>query len=85
VKNQNLAEELHLEINTEENEPDLLRKLKKLFYECPGESQVIFHFKDKHKTILHTVDKKYSVNINDKLIEEIRNISGNKKIWIEKR
>ena len=84
-KNQNLAEELHLEINTEENEPSFLKKLKKLFYECPGESQVIFHFKDKHKTILHAVDKKYSVNINDKLIEEIRNISGNKKIWIEKR
>ncbi|MCJ7814214.1 MAG: DNA polymerase III subunit alpha, partial [Candidatus Atribacteria bacterium] len=84
VKNQNLAEELHLEINTEENEPDLLRKLKKIFYGYPGKSQVIFHFKSKHKTILHAIDKKYSVNIDDKLMEEIRSISGNKKIWIEK-
>ncbi len=84
-KNQNFAEELHLEINTEENEPNFLKKLKKLFYGYPGESQIIFHFKDKHKTILHAIDKKYSVNIDDKLMEEIRSISGNKKIWIEKR
>jgi len=83
-KNQNLAEELHLEIDTEENEPNLLRKLKKTFYGYPGESQVIFHFKGKHKTILHAIDKKYSVNIDEKLMEEIRSISGNKKIWIEK-
>jgi len=84
-KNQNFAEELHLEINTEKNEPNFLKKLKKLFYGYPGESQIIFHFKDKHKTILHAIDKKYSVNIDDKLMEEIRSISGNKKIWIEKR
>ena len=83
-KNQNLAEELHLEIDTEENEPNLLRRLKKTFYGHPGESQVIFHFKGKHKTILHAIDKKYSVNVDEKLIEEIRSISGNKKIWIEK-
>lgn len=83
-KNQSLAEELHLEINTEKNEPNLLRKLKELFYGYPGKSQVVFHFKDKDKTILHTIDKKYSVNIDDKLMEEIRSILENEKIWTEK-
>jgi len=82
-KNQNFVEELHLEINTEENEANLLRKLKKIFYGYPGKNQVIFHFKSKNKTILHAIDKKYSVNIDDKLTKEIRRILGNKKIWIE--
>jgi DNA polymerase-3 subunit alpha len=83
-KNQSLAEELHLEINTEKNEPNLLRKLKELFYGYPGKSQVVLHFKDKDKTILHTIDKKYSVNIDDKLMEKIRSILENEKIWTEK-
>lgn len=83
-KNHNLTEELHLEINTEKNEPDLLRKLKELFYDYPGKIQVVLHFKDKDKTILHAIDKKYSVNIDDKLMEEIRGILGNEKIWTEK-
>ncbi len=83
-KNRNLAEELHLEINTEKNESNFLRKLKELFYDYPGKSQVVLHFKDKDKTILHTIDKKYSVNINDKLLEETRSILGNEKVWIEK-
>ena len=82
-KNQNIAEELHLEINTEENESNLLRKLKDLFYSYPGKSQVVFHFKDKGKTIIHAIDKKYSVNIDGKLTEEIRGILGNNKIWTE--
>lgn len=83
-KNQSFAEELHLEINTEKNEPNRLRKLKELFYGYPGKSQVVLHFKDKDKTILHAIDKKYSVNIDDKLMEEIRGILGNEKIWTEK-
>jgi len=85
-KNQNLDEELHLEINTGKNEPDLLRRLKELFYGYPGKSQVVLHFKDKDKdkTILHAIDKKYSVNIDDKFMEEIRGILGNEKIWTEK-
>lgn len=83
-KNQSFAEELHLEINTEKNEPNRLRKLKELFYGYPGKSQVVLHFKDKDKTILHTIDKKYSVNIDDKLMEEIRSILENEKIWTEK-
>ncbi|MBU1290769.1 DNA polymerase III subunit alpha, partial [bacterium] len=82
-KNQNLAEELHLEINTEKNESDLLRKLKELFYGYPGKSQVVLHFKDKDKTILHAIDKKYSVSIDDKFMEEIRGILGDEKIWTE--
>jgi len=83
-KNQNLTEELHLEINTKKNEPNLLRKLKEIFYDYPGKSQVILHFKDNDKTILHAIDKKYSVNINDKFIKEIRGILGNEKVWTEK-
>ncbi len=83
-KNRNLIEELHLEINTEKNEPNLLRKLKELFYDYPGKSQVVLHFTDKDKTILHSIDKKYSVNIDDKLLEETRSILGNEKVWIEK-
>jgi DNA polymerase-3 subunit alpha len=83
-KNQNLAEELHLEINTEKNEPDLLKKLKDFFYGYPGKSQVVLHFKDKDKTILHAIDKKYSVNIDNKFMKEIRGILGNEKIWTEK-
>ncbi len=83
-KNQNLAEELHLEINTGKNESDLLRKLKELFYGYPGKSQVVLHFKDKDKTILHAIDKKYSVSIDDKFMEEIRGILGDEKIWTEK-
>jgi len=83
-KNQNLAEELHLEINTGKNESDLLRKLKELFYAYPGKSQVVLHFKDKDKTILHAIDKKYSVSIDDKFMEEIRGILGDEKIWTEK-
>ena len=84
-KNHNFAEELHLEINTKKNEPDLLRKLKELFYEYPGKSQVVLHFKDKDKTILHAIDKKYSVNIDDKFMEGICGILGDDKIWTEKR
>ena len=84
-KNQNLAEELHLEINTEKNKPDLLRKLKELFYDYPGKCQVVLHFKDKDKTISHAIDKKYSVNIDDKFMEEIRSILGNEKVWTGKR
>jgi DNA polymerase-3 subunit alpha len=83
-KNRNLVEELHLEINTEKNEPNSLPKLKELFYDYPGKSQVVLHFKGKDKTILHTIDKKYSVNIDDKLMEETRSILGNEKVWIEK-
>jgi DNA polymerase-3 subunit alpha len=83
-KNQNLAEELHLEISTGKNESDLLRKLKELFYGYPGKSQVVLHFKDKDKTILHAIDKKYSINLDDKFMEEIRGILGDEKIWIEK-
>ena len=83
-KNHNLAESLHLEINTENKEPDLLGKLKELFYGYPGKSQVVLHFKDKNKSILHAIDKKYSVNIDDKFIGEIRNILGGEKIWTEK-
>ena len=83
-KNNNLAEELHLEIDTRKNEPDLLRKLKELFYDYPGKSQVVLHFKDKDKITLHTIDKKYSVNIDDRFMEGIRGILGDNKIWIEK-
>ncbi len=81
--NQNLAKELHIEINTKKNKPDLLRKLKELFYEYPGKSQVVLHFKDKDKITLHAIDKKYSVNIDDKFTEEIRGILGDGKIWTE--
>jgi len=83
-KNQNLAEELHLEINTGKNNPDILGRLKELFYGYPGESQVVLHFKDKDKTILHAIDKKYSVHIDDKFMEEIRGILEDEKIWTEK-
>ncbi len=82
--NQNLAKELHIEINTKKNKPDLLRKLKELFYEYPGKSQVVLHFKDKDKITLHAIDKKYSVNIDDKFMEEIRGILRDEKIWTEK-
>jgi len=83
-KNQNLAKELHLEIIIGKNKPDLLRKLKELFYDCPGKSQVILHFKDKDKITLHAIDKKYSVNIDDKFMEGFRGILGDNKIWTEK-
>ena len=82
-KNQNFAEELHLELSIGKNEPDLLIKLKELFYDYPGKSQVVLHFKDKDKTILHAIDKKYSVNIDDKFMEEIRGILRDEKIWTE--
>lgn len=82
---QNPAEELHLEINTKIDEPDILRKLKELFYSYPGKNQVVLHFKDGDRTVSHAIGKKYSVNIDDKFIEEIRRILGNKKVWTEKR
>ncbi len=81
---QNLLEELHLEINSYKNKPDLLIKLKEIFCTYPGKSQIMIHFKEKKKTILHIIDKEFSVNIDDKLIEKIRNILGNDKVWIEK-
>ncbi len=81
---QNILEELHLEINAYKNTPDLLIKLKEIFCTYPGKSQIIIHFKEKEKTILHIIGKEFSVNINDKLIKEIRNILGNNKVWIEK-
>ena len=83
-KNQNLAEKLHLEISIGKNKPDILKKLKGIFYDYPGKSQVVLHFKDKDKTILHAIDKKYSVKINDKFMEEIHGILGDEKIWTEK-
>ncbi len=81
---QNILEELHLEINAYKNTPDLLIKLKEIFCTYSGKSQIIIHFKEKEKTILHIIGKEFSVNINDKLIKEIRNILGNNKVWIEK-
>jgi len=87
-KSLNLAKELHLEINAEKNEPNLLRKLKEIFSEYPGGSQIVLHFKnkikDKEKIILHTLDKKYSVNIDNGLTVEIGSILGNEKVWVEK-
>ena len=83
-KNHNLTEKLHLEIDIGKNEPNLLKKLKELFYDYPGKSQVVLHFKDKDKTVLHAIDKKYSVNLDDKFMEEIRGILGNEKAWKEK-
>ena len=83
-KNQNLAEKLHLEISIGKNKPDILKKLKGIFYDYPGKSQVVLHFKDKDKTILHAIDKKYSVKINDKFMEEIHAILEDEKIWTEK-
>lgn len=83
-KNQNLTQILHLEITTGEKEPDLLEKLKKLFFTYPGKSQVVLHFKDQDKTILHAIDKKYSVSIGDKFMEELRVILEDEKIWTEK-
>ncbi len=81
--NHNFIEELHLEINADKNKSHLLQKLKDLFSNYPGESQVVFHFKSMGNTILHTIDKKYSVNLDGELIEEIRDILGNEKIWTE--
>ena len=83
-KNQNLGEKLHLEINVRQNETNLLGKLKELFYDYPGKSQIVLHFKDRDKITLHAIDKKYSVKIDDKFREEIHGILGDGKIWIEK-
>jgi len=80
---QDFLEELHLEINSSNNKPDLLVNLKEIFCTYPGKSQIILHFKEKEKTILHAIDKKYSVNINDELVRKIRYILGNEKVWVE--
>lgn len=80
---QDFLEELHLEINLSNNKPGFLVNLKEIFCTYPGKSQIILHFKEKEKTVLHTIDKKYSVNINDELIRKIRNILGNEKVWVE--
>jgi len=82
--NQNFLKVLHFEINARENKTELLKNLKEIFCTYPGESQIIIHFKEPKKTILHIIDKKYSVKINDESIEKIRNILGNDKVWVEK-
>ncbi len=76
---------LHLEINlsNKNNPPDILVKLKEIFCTYPGENQVILHFKEKRRTVLHAIDKKYSVDIDDELMEKIRNILGDDRVWIE--
>ena len=63
----------------------IIAELKELFYSYPGKNQVVLHFKDGDRTVSHAIGKKYSVNIDDKFIEEIRRILGNKKVWTEKR
>jgi len=81
--NQTFSKELHLEINVCENTSDLLVKLKKMFCNYPGENQIIIHFKENNKTLLHIIDKKYSVDSNEQLIKEIKKILGNDKVWIK--
>jgi DNA polymerase-3 subunit alpha len=82
--NQDVYNELHIEINPNNNKSDLLMKLKEIFCNYPGKSQIILHFKNKKKTILHIIDKEFSVNINDELIEKTKNILENGKVWIKK-
>ena len=81
---QDLLEELHLEISLSNEKTDLLVGLKEIFCTYPGKSQIIIHFKEKKKTMLHVIDKKYSVNINDELLRKIRDVLGNEKVWVEK-
>ena len=80
---QDLLEELHLEISLSNEKTDLLVGLKEIFCTYPGKSQIIIHFKEKKKTMLHVIDKKYSVNINDELLRKIRDVLGNEKVWVE--
>ena len=81
---QDLSNQLHIEINSYyNNETNILIRLKEIFCSYPGKSQVVLHFKNKDKTWLHIIGKKFLVNINDKLKEEIGNILGNDKIWTE--
>jgi len=81
---QDLSNQLHLEINSYyNNETNILIRLKEIFCSYPGKSQVVLHFKNKDKTLLHLIGEKYLVNISEKLKEEIGNILGKDKIWTE--
>ncbi|MEA1940439.1 MAG: DNA polymerase III subunit alpha, partial [Candidatus Caldatribacteriota bacterium] len=70
-KPQKMFKEIHIEINATRNKSDMLTKLKEVFIKYQGSSQVILHFKGQRKSIIHTIDRKYSVTINQKMIREI--------------
>ena len=75
---------LHIEIDCEKNQSQILLELKNIFMKHPGKTQIILHFKRNEKSITHRIDSKFAIKLTNEFMREIENIIGNNGTWIEK-
>ena len=75
---------LHIEIDCEKNQSQILLELKNILMKHPGKTQIILHFKRNEKSITHRIDSKFAIKLTNELMREIENIIGNNGTWIEK-
>lgn len=75
---------LHIEIDCEKNQSQILLELKNILMKHPGKTQIILHFKRNEKSITHRIDSKFAIKLTNEFMREIENIIGNNGTWIEK-
>ena len=75
---------LHIEIDCEKNQSQILLELKNILMKHPGKTQIILHFKRNEKSITHHIDSKFAIKLTNEFMREIENIIGNNGTWIEK-
>ncbi len=75
---------LHIEIDCEKNQSQILLELKNIFMKHPGKTQIILHFKRNEKSITHRIDSKFAIKLTNEFMRGIENIIGNNGTWIEK-
>ena len=75
---------LHIEIDCEKNQSQILLELKNIFMKHSGKTQIILHFKRNEKSITHRIDSKFAIKLTNEFMRGIENIIGNNGTWIEK-
>ena len=75
---------LHIEIDCEKNQSQILLELKNILMKHPGKTQIILHFKRNEKSITHRIDSKFAIKLTNEFMRGIENIIGNNGTWIEK-
>ena len=75
---------LHIEIDCEKNQSQILLELKNIFIKHPGKTQIILHFKRNEKSITHRIDSKFAIKLTNEFMRGIENIIGDNGAWIEK-
>ena len=77
------SKKVHIEIDCEKNQSNLLLQLKNVFVKYPGDSQIMLHFKSFQKSVTHLIDKRFSVMLDREFINEIERIVGENKLWVD--